>query len=77
LEQRIAWKALRERDFSKSDVDRFEKYQAEALVYKHCPLDALLEINCYDDSVRDEVKKEANAKKLPINIVNGRGWYFS
>ena len=76
LEQRIAWKALRERDFSKSDVDRFEKYQAEALVYKHVPLNALLEINCYDDSVRDEVKKEADAKKLPINIVNGRGWYF-
>ena len=43
---------------------------------KELELNALLEINCYDDSVRDEVKKEADAKKLPINIVNGRGWYF-
>lgn len=76
LGQRIAWKALQERDFSKSDVDRFEKYQAEALVYKHVPLGALLAIMCNNDSVKEEVDKSAAAKGLQLKVINGRSWYL-
>jgi hypothetical protein len=73
---RIAWKAIQDRDFSKSDTDRFEKYQAEALVYKNVPVDALLTIMCHTDSVRDEVAATCAAKNLNIKVVNGRQWYL-
>jgi len=35
---RITWPVLQERNFRKDDLDRFEKYQAEALVHRHVPL---------------------------------------
>ena len=73
---RIAWKALQDRDFSRSDTDRFEKYQAEALVYKNVPLSALLTVMCHNDSVRDEVTAACAAKKLNLKVVNGRQWYL-
>lgn len=76
LKTRIAWKALQERDFSKSDVDRFEKYQAEALVYKHVPLGALLEIMCHTDSVKDEATKACAEKGVELKTINGRSWYL-
>lgn len=76
LEQRIAWKALQERDFSKSDVDRFEKYQAEALVYKHVPLDALHAIMCHNDSVKADVEKAAADKGISMKIVTDPTWYL-
>lgn len=75
LPDRIAWNALQSRDFSKSDVDRFEKYQAEALIYKHVPLDALLCIMCHTDSVKDEVVK-ACAAHPNLKIMTGRKWYL-
>jgi hypothetical protein len=76
LRDRIDWKALQERDFSKSDIEKFEKYQAEALVYKYVPLSALLGIMCHDDSVRGEVEKDVIAQKLELKVTNGRGWYL-
>ena len=34
---RIIWTTLQQRDFRKEDADKFEKYQAEALVHKNVP----------------------------------------
>lgn len=76
LPDRIAWNALQNRDFSKRDVDQFEKYQAEALVYKHVPLNALLAILCHDDSVKDEVTAACVARNLNLKVLNGRPWYL-
>lgn len=76
LSKRIAWGPLQSRDFSKSDIDRFEKYQAEALVYKHVPLDALLCIMSHSDSVRDEVTKACSTKHPNLKIMTGRKWYL-
>jgi ssDNA thymidine ADP-ribosyltransferase, DarT len=76
LALRIAWKALQDRDFSKSDVDRFEKYQAEALVYKHVPLDAMHAIMCHNDSVKADVEKAAVDKGINIKTVTRPSWYL-
>ena len=43
---RIIWPTLQERNFRKDDLDRFEKYQAEALIHKHMPLTALMGVIC-------------------------------
>jgi hypothetical protein len=72
----IIWPTLQQRDFKKDDADKFEKYQAEALVHKHVPIDALLGIVCYDDSVRAAVQADANAQGAPVRIVSEPRWYL-
>src|SRR4029077_5082238 len=52
----IIWPTLQARNFRRDDLDRFEKYQAEALVHRHMPLTALTGVVCYDDSVRAEMQ---------------------
>ncbi|MBA3344029.1 MAG: DUF4433 domain-containing protein [Gemmatimonadales bacterium] len=44
----IDWKILRERDFKRdsNDPGKMERYQAEALVYRHLPTTALSGILC-------------------------------
>jgi hypothetical protein len=72
----IIWKTLQERDFKKDDIDKFEKYQAEALVYKHLPLSALSCVVCLNDSVRAAVQAEADARELKLKIVSRPKWYL-
>jgi hypothetical protein len=48
----IIWPSLQARDFKKDDGDKFEKYQAEALVHRHVPVEALLGIVCYNESAK-------------------------
>lgn len=72
----IIWPTLQRRDFKKDDADKFEKYQAEALVHKHCPLDALLGMVCYTDSVKAEVDAMAKARGHNLQIVTQKKWYL-
>jgi hypothetical protein len=65
----IIWPTLQARDFRKDDLDRFEKYQAEALIHKHMPLSALTGIVCYNDSVRADMQAAADAHKVTVKIV--------
>ncbi len=71
----IIWETLRARDFRRDDSDKFEKYQAEALVYRHVPTDALLGIACYDDSVRDAVQLAAEQNGVTVPVKTRAGWY--
>lgn len=73
---RIIWPTLQARDFRKDDLDRFEKYQAEALVYKHVPLAALNGVVCCNDSVRAEMQLAANAVGATVKIVAQPKWYL-
>lgn len=45
----LDWPRLRARDFRRDpdEPDKFERYQAEALVHQHLPVDALLGIGCH------------------------------
>ena len=54
---KIDWKILRNRDFSRDDNDlgKMERYQAEALVHSHMPTSSLLGIACYNMQERDRV----------------------
>jgi hypothetical protein len=73
---RIIWPTLQVRNFHKDDLDRFEKYQAEALVHKHMPLTALHGIVCYDDSVTSEMRAAADACRVIVKIVKQPNWYL-
>jgi hypothetical protein len=52
----IIWPVLQVRDFKRDDLEKFEKYQAEALIHKHLPLDALINVACYNESVRSQIQ---------------------
>jgi len=73
---RIIWPTLQIRDFKKDDVDKFEKYQAEALVHKRVPVDALLGIVCYTDELRVAVQTEADKRRVEIKVVAQPKWYL-
>ena len=49
----IDWDMLQRRDFRNDpeDPSKKERYQAEALVHKYLPIDALLGLVCYNDAV--------------------------
>lgn len=72
---RIIWAELRARNFKRDDLERFEKYQAEALVHKHVPLSALKGLVCYNDSIRAKVKAAADAKDAGVKIIAQPKWY--
>ncbi|HVZ30131.1 MAG TPA: DUF4433 domain-containing protein [Asticcacaulis sp.] len=72
----IIWPVLQARDFKRDDSDKFEKYQAEALVYKHVPMKILLGIACYDTKVREEIQKLAVQYNAEIDVVAQRSWYL-
>jgi len=57
---RVPWDLLQTRDFKRDPEDpgRLERYQAEALVYKHLPLQALLGFVCYNEAVKTMIDAE-------------------
>lgn len=74
----IDWPLLQKRDFKRDpeDIDKVERYQAEALVYKRLPIDALLGMVCYSDSVESSLKAQLAERSLTVNILTKPTWYF-
>lgn len=72
---RIIWSTLQARDFRRDDLEKFEKYQAEALVHKLVPVDALLGIVCYNEATRNSVQAEADGCGWRARIVAQPQWY--
>jgi hypothetical protein len=71
----IIWSALQARNFKKDDADRFEKYQAEALVHKHVSIDDFLAVVCYDDSVLKHLQVEAEKAAAKVKFAVDKRWY--
>ena len=76
--ERVDWKILRARDFKRSlaDPGKVERYQAEALVYRHLPLGAILEIACYSQIERARLQNELTARSLSLKLTVRPEWYF-
>jgi len=74
----IDWPILQSRDFSRdmNDPAKFERYQAEALVHRHCPVAALLGIICYDSKVEQQLKNWLQQRNMTIDVYARPGWYF-
>jgi hypothetical protein len=72
----IIWPVLQVKNFKKDDTDKFEKYQAEALVHKKVPLSALMGIACYNDAVKSEIEKLCDSKGHKLQIVTRPGWFL-
>lgn len=75
---KIDWPLLQRRDFKRDSEDpaKFERYQAEALVYRHVPVNALLGIVCYTDAWRQHIAGQLQARHLSLPVYARTEWYF-
>lgn len=75
---RIDWAILQNRSFSRDpdDPGKVERYQAEALIHKHLPLDSLDGIVCNSELVEADLKKEIAKRGLTLTTANKPSWYF-
>ena len=76
--QHIDWPLLQARDFRRdpNDPGKFERYQAEALVHKHLPCDALAAIICHSEARRADVSELVAASGLEINVLARPNYFF-
>lgn len=74
----IDWSLLQARNFTRNpdDPEQIERYQAEALILDHLPIEALLGIVCYTKDVKTMLDTELENRSLTLNIQVIPGWYF-
>lgn len=75
----IDWPLLQERNFKRNpdNPEQFERYQAEALIFKRMPVIDLEGIICYTNEVRLYLEKQVKDRGLTLRIEVMPGWYFS
>jgi len=76
---KIDWPLLQARDFKRDpdDPGKFERYQAEALVHKHCPVSGLLGLICYTEAVKLQCEQMLAASGIQLPVHARTEWYFS
>ena len=75
---RIDWPLLQSRSFKHDpdDPGKKERYQAEALIWKHLPLDALEGVCCYNAEVEAHIRNEIIAREITLKVAQQQHWYF-
>jgi ssDNA thymidine ADP-ribosyltransferase, DarT len=75
---KIDWRILQNRDFKKDseNPEKTDKYQAEALIYKHLPVGSLLGMACYNTRERDNAKRLVSDAGLNLSVISQPRWYF-
>lgn len=76
---KIDWPIIQARDFKRdpNDPGKFERYQAEALIYQHCPVAALDGMICYNEQTRNLLNQWLVARQIAIPVHARPTWYFS
>ncbi|SRR5216684_5644313 len=74
----VDWPLLRSRNFKHDPDDpaKKERYQAEALVWKHVPLNALLGICSCSPIVDEQIKAQITQRGLELKSIIEKAWYF-
>lgn len=74
----IDWPLLQSRDFKHDpdDPGKKERYQAEALLWKHVPLEALQGVCCYSRTVEARIQAEVDQRSLALKVGSQPSWYF-
>ncbi len=75
---KIDWPILQARDFKRdpNDPAKFERYQAEALIHSHCPIQALKGMVCYTDETKVQLDAWLRERNLNMSVIAREGWYF-
>jgi len=75
---RIDWSILQKRDFKRDldDPGKVERYQAEALIYRHVPVGALLGLVCYNKTLERSLTGLTHDRGVSLRVVATPEWYF-
>lgn len=78
LDSMVPWDSLRARKFDRDpdDPELFDRYQAEALVYGHVPIGAILGLACYTAAVRSDLDRTLADRGIELATAVRPGWYF-
>lgn len=79
LATRIDWKILQARDFSKrntTDLDKFDRYMAEALAHHHVPVAALGGVVCHGTNEEAHVRELVQNEGVQLEVVARPTWFF-
>jgi len=76
--EHIDWDLLNRRDFKHDpdDPGKKERYQAEALIWKHLRVQGLLGACSYNEAVDAGIKAELAKRQIEMQTIVQRGWYF-
>lgn len=74
----IPWAVIRARDFKRDpdDPGKFERYQAEALIYRHLPIDCVLGVVCYGTQPQEQVQQLCDTLALQMRVLCKPDWYL-
>ncbi len=74
----IDWGILAARDFQRNpdDPGKVERYMAEALVFQHVPLSALMGMVCYSSAAENKVLAIQAESEVKLNTAVRPNWYF-
>jgi len=76
---KVDWPLLQQRDFRKNPEhpERFERYQAEVLIHRSLPVEALLGMICHNETVCADIEKLLRPRSLDFKVLARPNWYFS
>ncbi len=74
----VDWKILQGRDFRRdpNDLEKFERYQAEALIHRHLPADCLLGMVCFGPAQKVRLAGLVAERSLDLEVHAKSGWFF-
>ena len=74
----VDWELLQSRDFQRDpeDPERFDRYQAEALVHRHLPCEALLGIACYGQPQQARINGWLHERGMQLKLLAQRDLFF-
>jgi ssDNA thymidine ADP-ribosyltransferase, DarT len=74
----IDWGILQQRDFKRDldDPEKTDRYQAEALVHRHLPMEHLIGIGCFSENEVRTLEQQRRQVGLDLSIVARPSWYF-
>ena len=74
----IDWPLIQTRNFQRNttDPEQIERYQAEALIYRHLPIQGLIGIVCYTDALKLQLETQIKQRGLTLEVHQMQGWYF-
>lgn len=74
----LPWSLWQQRDFRKDpeNPEKTDRYQAEALIYKHLPIEYIQGIVCYTNEIELLIKELVELKTLSVKVVVDPNWYF-
>ena len=75
---KINWPQLQSHDFrhDPDDPEKVDRYQAEALVHEHLPVEHLSAIICYDDPAHELLEQTKDELGVNLTITINQRWYF-